>query len=156
MTLPGWRDLYISARKNLDWLAGAVALFQTIFWRELITQGFASKQWNLDAFYSAAFDWSSIQAAFLFGVYAFFLSSSEPFLKAVASSPFFPDLRKYVARTLYLSMSVTVLSLPMLVAPPDIESTIGYAAFAGLLALIVYTFFCFLRVIRVFRKIERR
>lgn len=154
--LPGWRDLYKTARSNLEWIAAAIAASLTLIWHEKIIANFASNAWNLGAFYSAVFDWSSIQAAFLFGVYAFFLSRSESFLKAVASSPFFPSLRRYVIKTLYLSMTLTVCSLPMLVAPLDVSTQLGYGALTLLFTLGVFTFFCFLKVIRVFGKIERR
>lgn len=157
--LPGWRDLWRVARANLDWLAASAASVTLYIWRDPLSQGFASKRWDLGAYYSALFDWSSVQAAFLFGVYAFFLSRSEPFIQAIAGSSAFRDLRLYVVRTLYLSMSLSVLSLPSLVAPVAIEkggSGVGYAIFLGLSALLTYTFFCFLKVIRVFGKIERR
>jgi hypothetical protein len=154
--LPGWRNLYNAARGNLEWIAAIVAVVEVLLWRDWITASFRSEAWDLGALYAAIFDWSSIQAAFLFGIYAFFLSRTEAFLKAVTSSPFFPSLRRYVVRTLYLSMLLTVLSLPMLVAPLDIETQAGYIVLAALCGLTVFTFFCFLRVIRVFGKIERK
>lgn len=154
--LPGWRNLYNAARSNLEWIAAIVAVVEIVLWREWITGKFISEAWELGALYAAIFDWSSIQAAFLFGIYAFFLSRTESFLKAVASSPFFPSLRRYVVRTLYLSMLLTVLSLPMLVAPLNVATIAGFAVLTILCGLTVFTFFCFLRVIRVFGKIERK
>lgn len=157
--LPGWRDLWRAARANLDWIASATAGATLYIWRNPLSEGFVSKRWDLGDYYSALFDWSSVQAAFLFGVYAFFLSRSEPFIQAIAGSAAFRELRLYVVRTLYLSMSLSVLSLPFLVAPVAIErggNGIGYAIFLGLSALLTYTFFCFLKVVRVFGKIERR
>jgi hypothetical protein len=129
------------------------------YWRLPIVEQFATEAWDLGAFYSAVFDWASIQAAFLFGVYAFFLSRSEPFIQAIAGSQGFKLLRKYVVRTLYLSMALSVIALPMVVSPlvPD-EGEIGPAFVILWLnaVLLTYTFLCFLKVIRVFGKIERR
>lgn len=155
VTLPGWRDLYLVARQKLEWIATIVVAVHGVIWRDQITLKFVAKDWDLGAFYSAAFDWSSIQTAFLFGVYAFFLGRSEAFLKAVSSSPFFPMLRQFVVRSLYLSMALTVLSLPFLVAPPPIQELMGYAVFLVISCLFVFTFFCFIKVIRVFGMIER-
>lgn len=157
--LPRGRDLWLAARANLDWLAASLAGASLYIWRAEIAGPFAAKEWDLAGFYSAAFDWSSIQAAFLFGVYAFFLSRSEPFIQAIAPSPAFKMLRRYVVRTLYLTMALSVVSLPLLVAPPAMDATgngFGFAVFWGLSVLLTYTFFCFIKVIRVFGKIERR
>lgn len=154
--LPGWRDLVKAARANLEWFAAALSGATILNWRGPITEGFASKAWDLGAYLSAIFDWSSIQAAFIFGVYAFFLSRSEPFLQAISGTPAFASLRRYVVRTLYLSMTLTVGSLPFLVATPDVKSTFGFVAIWFLTVLLVFTFFSFLKVIRVFGKIDRR
>lgn len=153
--LPGWRDLYLVTRRHFEWLAAVAWAITSLVWREEITGNFKSKAWDLSSFYAATFDWSSIQAALLFGIYAFFMSRTEPLLRAVASSSFFKLLRRYLIRTLYLSMSLTVATLPMLVSPADIESAAGYSIFSAISALLVFTFFSFLKVVRVFSKIER-
>jgi len=128
-----------------------------INWHDLIVEKFQNKSWDIGAYYSAIFDWSSIQAAFLFGVYAFFLSRSEPFLQAIGGTPVFKQLRQYVVRSLYLSLTLSVLTLPVLVSPPEMKSgnLIGFIVFWFLSTLLTYTFFCFLKVVRVFGKIER-
>ena len=141
-------------------LMGALSAGAAIFsWREEIVAKFASKAWDLGAYYSAIFDWSSIQAAFLFGVYAFFLSRSEPFIQAIAGSTGFKLLGRYVVRTLYLSMALTVVALPMLVSPLDAGTSWKSAGFVMMWfqsTLLAYTFLCFVKVVRVFGKIERR
>src|SRR5690554_950400 len=104
--LPRGKDLWLTARATLVWLA-ATFMGATLFnWRAPVAAAFASKEWDLGAFYAAVFNWGSIQGAFLFGVYAFFLSRSEPFIQAIAPSPAFKELRRYVVRTLYLSMAL--------------------------------------------------
>jgi hypothetical protein len=151
-------DVYRFVRRNSERLGTLASLAAVVYWRAPITQRFSSGAWNVEAFYSAVFDWSSIQAAFLFGVYAFFLSRSEPFIQAISESAVFGELRGYVRSTLYLTLLLSVVSLPLLVLPPKMESgeylNAGFIAFAGLGTALVYTFLCFLKVIRVFGKIE--
>lgn len=154
--LPEKRDLIKAARANLEWIAAGLGGATILNWRDVIIENFTSKTWNLGAYLSAIFDWSSIQAAFIFGVYAFFLSRSEPFLQAISGTPAFASLRRYVLRTLYLSMALTVGSLPLLVGTPDVKSSIGFVAVWFLTVLLIFTFFSFLKVIRVFGKIDRR
>lgn len=158
VNLPGWRDATRWLRANLEWLGALGVATAGLYWRADVTEQFTSKAWDLGAYYSAIFDWASIQAAFLFGVYAFFLSRSEPFIEAIAGSAAFKLLRRYVVRTLYLSMALSVASLPMVIAPADVATgnTGGFFAVWSLTVLLSYTFLCFLKVIRVFGKIERR
>lgn len=158
VNLPGSRKAGLWLRANLEVLSGVAVGLAAFLWRQPIAEKFTSKAWDIGAFYSAVFDWSSIQAAFLFGVYAFFLSRSEPFIQAIAGSSAFKMLRRYVVRTLYLSMALTVISLPMVVSPLGVESgnTLGFAVLWVIMVLLTYTFLCFLKVIRVFGKIERR
>lgn len=159
VNLPAWRDLWIAGRSNLEWIATGLCGATMLNWRVEIAQRFASKEWDAGAFCAAVFDWSSIQAAFLFGIYAFFLSRSEPFIQAIAGSPAFKSLRRYVVRTLYLSMMLTIASLPFLIATPVVQADAGGFGFFImwiLSVLFIFTFFSFLKVIRVFGKIERR
>lgn len=154
--LPALGDAWRLVRRWLEPLAAVAALGAVMWWRPQIAESFARGDWSLDSFYSAVFDWASVQSALLFGVYAFFLSRSEPFLQAIAESAAFLRLRRYVIRTLYLTLGLTVLALPVLVAPPSISSGWGYLVFTGFSVSLTYTFFCFLKVVRVFGKIERR
>ena len=158
VNLPAWRDARLWLRANAEWLGTLATGAIAAIWRHDIAAQFAADAWDLGAFYSAIFDWSSIQAAFLFGVYAFFLSRSEPFIQAIAGSEGFRLLRRYVVRTLYLSMTLSVAALPMVVAPIAFSggNEIGFVVLWSLAMLLVYTFLCFLKVIRVFGKIERR
>ena len=98
VTLPRGKDLWLAARANLDWIAATLAGGTLYIWRAPVAASFAAKEWDLGAFYSAIFGWSSVQGAFLFGVYAFFLSRSEPFIEAIAPSPAFKLLRQYVVK----------------------------------------------------------
>lgn len=151
-------DAYRVVRRNLEKIAACITLVAALWWRPEATRNFASDRWDLGAFYSAVFDWSSIQGAFLFGVYAFFLSRSEPFIRAIEGSPVFQDLRRYIVRTLFLTLGLTVASLPLLVAPPGITGGVwdwGYYLFTAFAVMLAYTFCCFLKIIRVFGKIDR-
>lgn len=159
VNMPGTDKIRKWLRRHLEHLGALAVAVTLIYTRDFVTTQFVTERWDLNAYYSAVFDWSSIQAAFLFGVYAFFLSRSEPFIQAISGSKSFKLLRSYVVRTLYLSMTLTVLALPMVVAPVTMVEgsvTLGSAIFWCLSVLLTYTFLCFLKVIRVFGKIERR
>ncbi len=152
-------NVYRFLRRNLESIVplgvGAILIWQ----QPSISANFISKDWDIDAFYSAVFDWSSIQAAFLFSVYAFFLSRSEPFIQAIAKTQPFTELRRYVLRALSLSILLSLISLPLLVSAPDFEQNyrtdFGFIAFSGILVFLTFTFMCFVKVIRVFHKLER-
>lgn len=148
-----------AARAHAEWFAAAGVAIALWVYRVPIATEFASDRWSAEAFFGAVFDWSSIQAALLFGVYAFFLSRSEPFLQAIAGTPAFRELRNYLLRTLRLSMALTLCSLPMVIATPTIDRSgggWGYMLAAGFAVVTTFTFFSFLKVIRVFGKIDRR
>jgi hypothetical protein len=151
---PALADVYKLLRRNLPQLAAGTVAAALLWWHPEISEEFRSGRWKADAFYEAVFDWSSIQAAFLFGIYAFFLSRSEPFIKAISETQPFQQLRSYVLRTLRLTMALSVISLPALVATPAAEGA-GYALITAMTAALTYTFFSFLKVVRVFGKIER-
>ena len=156
---PEWHRAPKWLRANLEWLGTSGVAVAGFVWRDEIITKFASKSWELGAYLSAVFNWSSLQGAFLFGVYAFFLSRSEPFIQAIAPSPAFKLLRQYVLRTLYLSMVLSAMVLPMLVAPASMKvGEVGFSFGHVWLAtvLLTYTVLCFLKVVRVFGKIERR
>lgn len=151
-------EVYRWIRRNLEWMVAAAA-FVAMGWKvEIISGSFASGAWDLGAFYSAVFNWAAIQGAFLFSVYAFFLSRSEPFIQAIAKTAAFRSLRSYVLRALWLSMALTLIVLPLLVSPPAMSQTTGFTFAFGIFwsvgVLLTYTFMCFVKVIRVFRKLE--
>lgn len=159
VNLPEWHKGAKWLRANLEWIGAVGVGVAAIVWRNEIVTMFADKTWELGAYLSAVFNWSSLQGALLFGVYAFFLSRSEPFIQAIASSPAFRLLRRYVLRTLYLSMILSAMVLPMLVAPTSMKKGEIGLSFGHLwlsTVLLTYTVLCFLKVVRVFGKIERR
>lgn len=152
-------EIYRLFRRNLEWLmpsgVGAILLWK----QSTISARFMSGSWDINSFYSAVFDWSSIQAAFLFSVFAYFLSRSEPFIEAVSDTKPFHELRRYVLRSLSLSILLSLASLPLLVSSPTFEanshSDVGYIVFCIIAIFLSYTFMCFLKVVRVFNKLER-
>ena len=153
-------DLYAWARRHFPILAVVVVAAALIFWSEVIATAFATERWNLQAFYAALFDWSSIQGAFLFGVYAFVLARSEPFIRAVAKTRAFDQARQYVRVSVYLSLGLTVLCIPMLISPLAMkpEQTLygaGFVVFFGYALFGTYLLARFLKVLRVFRTLER-
>ncbi len=154
-----WREIYIWFRRNLDWLVPLIAMAIMVYKRGVITSSFANDIWDLEGFYAAVFDWSSIQSAFLFSVFAFFLARSEPFIQAISNTTTFRALRKYVLRSLILSMLLTLLSFPLLINTPDMVSNeylnFGFCIFIFVMTFLCYTFMCFIKVVRVFYKLEK-
>lgn len=159
MTLLALGNSYRLLRRNLEGIAVG-AMIGVLFWKKSeITTNFSNGSWSLEGFYGAVFNWSSIQAGFLFGAYAFFLSRSEPFIQAVAASAPFMELRTYVRRTLYLTLILAAASVPMLIAPPKMNKDAylhsGFIIFGAFSIVLTYTIFCMLKVVRVFGKLER-
>lgn len=156
---PVRREIYRWLRRNLEWLIGLGVATLIFLQRHEIAAQFSSKAWKIEAFYAAVFDWSSIQSAFLFSIYAFFLSRSEPFIQAIAKTQPFRELRSYILRALSFTMVLTLFSLPLLVTPPDIAvaavNDVGFMLFSVTMVALAYTFMCFVKVIRVFRKLEK-
>lgn len=155
--LPALRDVYRALRRYLPGIAAFAAPIAVVAERGTLAAKFASNEWDAGAFYSAVFDWSSIQSAFLFGIYAFILSRSEPFIRAIDGTEPFEMLRSYSRRTLYLTFALTIASMPLAVVgpkPTDNLSSLNLWIFAGLASLAAYTFCRFLKVVRVFGKIE--
>lgn len=151
------RNFYRAVRQHLPSIAAVMAPVAVFASRDTLAAQFASDSWDVSAFYSAIFDWSSIQSAFLFGIYAFVLSRSEPFIKAIDGTATFENLRSYSRRTLYLTFALTLVSMPLAVTSPKPSSDLLSPAlwiFAGLSSLASYTFCRFLKVVRVFGKIE--
>lgn len=156
--LLGHSDMYRWLRRNLSVIAAGIIFFTIGIEHELIASCFSDKGWKLDSYYSAIFNWSAFQGAFLFSVYAFFLSRSEPFIKAVAATQPFRELRQYVLRALWLSMLLSLASLPAIVIAPPIKvgslMDPGFIVFWCLTTALAFTFGCFVKVVRVFRLLE--
>lgn len=152
-------EMFRFARKYLDAiLMTAVGSLLLMFSGAVATE-FRAERWDLGAFYSAVFDWSSIQSAFLFGIYAFVLSRAEPFVKAIAGTPAFSAMRAYVRHTVYIALALTAVTMPMLIAAPTMTDgsiyDVGYVLFVAYSLATVYVFARFLKVVRVFTKLER-
>lgn len=151
--------MYRWLRRNLSLIAASAVFVILGLNHETVATKFGAGGWKIDAYYSAVFNWAAFQGAFLFSVYAFFLSRSEPFIKAVEGTPAFRNLRRYVLRALWLSMILTIASLPAVVAAPAINAgspvlDSGFVIFWGISTLLTYTFGNFVKVVRVFRLLE--
>ena len=120
---------------------------------------FESEQWEIGSLYAAVFSWSSLQGAFLFGIYAFVLSGSEGFVKAVKNTTTFKRGREFVRTTVYMTLALSAICLPLLVIHPSLpvtsSLTIGYCLFAFIAATSIYIFCRFLTVLKLFRILER-
>jgi hypothetical protein len=145
-------------RRNLERIATALTLLVVAWQRATITTEFAAAHWSLSNFYGAVFNWSAIQAGFLFGAYAFFLSRTEPFIQAVSESHPFEQLRVYVKRTLYMTMGLAAVTAIILVATPAMTAEqydFAFLLFCAVSCALTYTVFSMFKVIRVFGKLER-
>ena len=151
--------MYRFFRRNLNLILVAISLILLVRYAADIAPKFAVGEWSLENFYAALFDWSSILSAFMFGIYAFVLSRSEPFMKAASGTRAFEDARDYVRRTVYLALAMTAVCVPMLVAGPSPVDggwlDYGYWIFASYVVGTVYLFSRFLKIVRVFRKLEQ-
>jgi hypothetical protein len=155
---PGFSDLYRRLRRHAEALAAGCVFGLVAVNRTIISTAFATKSWHLDGYYSALFNWSAIQTGFIFSAYAFFVSRSEPFLRAIDRTETFAALRRYVVRSLMTSVLLALVTLPSLVATPAISITTNldfpYALLVFVSTLATYSFMCFLKIVRVFMKIE--
>ena len=156
---PGWGNVYRWLRRYFSLIVATSVCGAIGVYHGAIAVAFSTGGWKIDAYYSAVFNWAAFQGAFLFSVYAFFLSRSEPFIKAVAATRAFKDLRKYVLRSLWLSMVLTLFSLPAVVVSPEIKVGVsvldpGFIVFWILSTMLAYTFGNFVKVVRVFRLLE--
>lgn len=152
-------DVALFFRRHWDLLLTGLVAIPLVNFSVFIAGEFIADRWKLSNFYAAVFDWSSIQGAFLFGIYAFVLSRSEPFIRAIANTRAFAQMRGFVRRTVYFAMGLTVITMPMLVAaPPMTEGGLrdtGYILFAGYALATFYMFVRFGRVLRIFTMLER-
>ena len=140
-----------------------IALIACVFclWRfaPYIGANFASSQWDLSALYAAIFDWSSIQSAFLFGVYVLVISGDLPFTRAIRDTDAYPEVKSYIRNTMFFAFALSALALPVLVDQPIIKvgaiTDLGYAVFSAYAFLSVWVIARFFKVVRIFIKLAR-
>ena len=145
-------------RSNLEWIGCALIICVTLWEGTTVIDNFHRNLWSISQFYSAIFSWASVQGALLFSVYAFFLSRSEPFIRAVSKTFPFRQMRVYILRTLWLTIILNLISLPLMVAPPVPARAglldPGFDALLVLVAMFSLAFLRFLKIVRVFRLLE--
>ena len=148
----------------INWLVrrlgdvGALAAFAAcLYYRKEISANFTSGTWNLSNFYGAIFDWAAIQTGFVFGVYTYIVSKSAGFSEAIKGTEPYAEMILFIKTIFYLVFALAVISIPLLVMTPKPEPTLSTTTilFAAWTALVVFTFFSFLRIIRAFSTIER-
>jgi hypothetical protein len=149
---------YLLVRPHLESIVASLVLMLLILLRQDLVP-VLELEGRLSSYYAAVFAWASLQGAFLFSVYAFFLSRSEPFVEAISRTHSFRKLRDYILRATWLTLGLSLISLPLLVASPPITekqtSWLSFGVFAGVTSLFSYTFMCFVKVIRVFRVLDK-
>ena len=131
---------------------GAVAFLLIAGFREQVSVRFLPPGWDAENLYSAVFNWASIQSGFVFGIYGFIVSKKDGFAGEVAKAEWFDQLLIYARRAYQTGFALTFVSLPLMVADPDIHNP-GSTAFwmvAAWFAAFVWTFCAFLRVAFIF------
>jgi len=153
------RGLWLKGVRPYGEAIGAVCALILIVWQApWLSARFAdsSNPWSASGLYSGVFSWASIQSGFLFAIYAFVMPRTEPFIKAVSSTFHFKKFKSYMLRTTYLTLFVALISLVLMVWNPVPVADGGTgAALLGWVVLSVYSFLCFLKCIRTFRKLDR-
>jgi len=122
-----------------------------VYFMEDVVALSAKEQIDLGNLYSAVFDWSAIQTGFLFGIYGFVAGKSSGFIHEIRDTP---EMKIFVGRTrraLFLGFTITLFSVPLLVASFAIEGGgWRYGVFVAWSAISVWAFFAFARVAYLF------
>jgi len=151
------RSILRFLKRRAGELLGLVSFVACLFWRQEIGANFHTHLWNISNFYTAVFDWAAIQSGFLFGVYTYVVSKSAGFVGAIRETSAYAEMVFFIRSIFYLVFALTVLSIPLLIVTPEPNASLGLPTliFALWVALVVYTLFSFIRIIRAFAAIER-
>lgn len=129
-----------------------VSLILIIVFHDSIVAKFKPDGWQSSNLYSAVFNWASIQSGFVFGVYGFIATKRDGFAGEMAKAPSFDLFLKYARRAYLTGFALTFVSLPIMVANPNLAtaSPREFSIVAIWFAVFVWTFCAFLRVAFIF------
>lgn len=119
------------------------------YWlKSAITVQFSPTGWNEGNLYGAVFNWSSIQSGFVFAIYGFIVTKRDGFVGRVIGGSSYERFLSFTKRACYGGFLLTIVSLPLLVASPEIAASqpLMYWPIAIWFALFVWAFCAFLRV----------
>lgn len=155
---PTARTMWNDVRGRAEPAAAFVAFVALVWQMPRVAAEFSGPSgWSASALYGGVFSWASIQAGFLFAVYTFIVPRSEPFVKAVAATVHFKAFKQYMLSTTYLTFAVAIAAFGLTVVnPTPPASGVGSVLLAAWLSTFGLSFLGFLKVIRSFRKLDRR
>lgn len=115
---------------------------------EIVAQFQASDGWQVASLYDAVFNWSAIQTGFAFGVFGFVVGKNDGFIQEIRDMLAMKRFLGYVRRANIGGFTLTIFSLPLTIANPNISATDSVMFFfvVAWFGLFVWTFFAFLRV----------
>lgn len=152
-------EIWFFFRSKITHLALIFCIFCLWKYAPFIGLKFSTKAWDLSALYAAIFDWSSIQSAFLFGVYVLVLSGDLTFIRAIKDTDVYSEIKTYIRNTMLFAFALSAISLPVLVDQPEIKlggfKDLGYSVLSGYIFLSVWVVARFYKVIRIFVKLAR-
>lgn len=117
--------------------------------------------WEETLFYASLFNWSSIQTAFLFGIYTFIIGRPGKFKSRFEDTKLYADSMKYLRRTVFSSFVLSFICLPLMFVAPNIsrwrglkELGLGYIVFAVTSVFALYLFGRILISMKIFMFVE--
>jgi hypothetical protein len=143
--------------KHYPALGAVVAVAGAFYFAPTLVATLAEQKWSLANLFGAAFDWSAIQTAFIFGIYAFVLGYNGEFLSQVRDSAPFQHFLRYAWQAIMHGFLLTISSIPLMVIEPQVTSPYGLlftivSIWFGLFVMAVLSFF---RVAYIFALIAR-
>lgn len=109
-----------------------------------------SSAWNLPALYSAIFSISGIYTAFLFTFYSFIATTDRGFIGKAKDSIYYKRTISFTVSALVLGGILTVLSIPMLLVEPDLQTEAGRVAIVLWVGLTIWASTAFVRAAYLF------
>ena len=130
----------------------AVTIGLCVVFRAEIAARFGPQGWDVGNLYSAVFNWASIQSGFVFGIYGFVAAKKDGFVGEFAKGGSYNRFIGFTQRAYLGGFALTFVTLPLLVASPDINDPAGwrYWLVALWFAAFIWAFCAFLRVAFIF------
>ncbi len=135
---------------------GALTFGALLYLREDVVSQFQSQGWKAEGLYGAVFNWAAIQTGFAFGVYGFVAGKTGGFIDAVQNTIAMGRFLRYVKAANVLGFVLTVASIPLLIANPDLKAPSDwvYGIVSAWFALFIWAFVTFLRIAYTFGHIS--
>jgi len=106
--------------------------------------------WNLPALYSAIFSISGIYTAFLFTFYSFIATTDRGFIGRAKDSIYYKRTVSFTVSALVLGGFLTLVSIPMLLVEPDLQTRAGRVVIVLWIGLTVWASAAFVRAAYLF------